>query len=249
MNKDIVEILDIFFNAKHTGCLVISSEDKVGRIYYYKGNIYAAEYLNKVGIDALLEFLSFKNIKYQFVNNKNINREDFSQPTPQIIAKLKEASMLELNKKIKLVPEEREVNLSGKEWRIIALAQHFLNLDSLMKLSSYSQEEFLQLVNRLREKGLIELVDSLEEQTPVKKTARKYTPRVFWSTLSAELSKSLGPVTKEIILDEIYNLGEEIDKFPINKLPLLVEKLASEIDSPKVRLDFQKKMLATIKKL
>ncbi|KUJ96053.1 MAG: hypothetical protein PWR24_1550 [Desulfonauticus sp.] len=250
--KSIVEILNIFFNAKHTGCLFISDGDdfkKNCRVYFYKGNIYAAEYLNKVGFDALLEIIAFKDIKYKFFNNKNINREDFSIDTLTVINKLKEASMLELNKKIRFIAEEREVSFSAKEWKILALSQHKINLDNLIKLSAYSKEEVLKIVSGLKDKGIIELVDTWEEKEENKVNSRKYTPRVFWSTLSAELSKTLGPVTKEIILDEIYNLEEDVDKFPINKLPLLIEKLASEIDNPKVRLDFQKKMLATIKKL
>ncbi len=249
--NNIIETLNIFFNSKHTGCLVISEKntENACKIYYYKGNIYAAEYLDKVGFDALLELLSFQDIKYKFFNNKNINREDFSLDTLTIINKLKEASMLELNKKVRLIAEERDVSLSGKEWKILALSQRKVSLDNLIKLSGYSKEEVLKIVSALKDKGVIELVDNWEEKEGIKTNGRKYTPRVFWSTLSAELSKTLGPVTKEIILDEIYNLEEEVDKFPINKLPLLIEKLASEIDNPKVRLDFQKKMLATIKKL
>ncbi|SDN26598.1 hypothetical protein SAMN04488516_101225 [Desulfonauticus submarinus] len=247
----VIDIIYTFYNAKHTGCLVILDKgiEKEGYVYYYKGSIYSAEYGKYIGYDALFYLVSLQNVDYKFYNNKFSKREDFQEDTIVIIEKLREVIMLGLNKKIRLIPEERRVSLSEREWRIIALSQRGVTLEILIKLSGYEKEEVLKIVSGLQDKGVIELVDNLLEYENAKSEGRKYTPKVFWTTLVQELKVYLGPVTKEIILDEIYNLGEKIEKFPISKLPLLVEKLSQEIDSKIDRLNFQKKMLQTIKKM
>ena len=229
-------------------CFYVQGQEK-GRVFFFKGKIYAAEYGQQVGFDALVKILSLKQSTYKFYSEKLCRREDFKDTSnDEIIKRINEVMMLNLNKKLRLIPIEKGVRLAAEEWKIIALAQRGTELLDLIKASGYSEEAVVGIIKNLQEKGIVELVDELIFKEPIQ-VSRKYAPKVFWSTLLKELRVFLGPITKEIILDEVYNLGEEVENFPLSKIPLLIEKLADEIDNSQDRINFQKNMLRIVKNL
>jgi len=52
-----------------------------------------------------------------------------------------------------------------------------------------------------------------------------------------------------VIEDEIESLGEIKERFPYDKISILIERISEEIDDPNKKIIFQKKMLEILKRI
>ncbi|CAD7769421.1 hypothetical protein BLFGPEAP_00150 [Candidatus Methanoperedenaceae archaeon GB50] len=87
-----------------------------------------------------------------------------------------------------------------------------------------------------------------EEIMPQEKE-QKYIPPLFWKTLKTELATLIGPIAEAVIDDEIENLEEIKERFPYDKISIILERISKEIDDPNKKIIFQKKMLEILKRI
>ena len=83
------------------------------------------------------------------------------------------------------------------------------------------------------------------QQPPVMKveesagTRSGVVPRIVFDELSVILIDAMGPMASIVLKDRAASLGESLDRFPENKLKVLIELVSDEILDPSMRQDFQ----------
>jgi general secretion pathway protein A len=83
------------------------------------------------------------------------------------------------------------------------------------------------------------------QQPPVVKveesagTRSGVVPRIVFDELSVILIDAMGPMASIVLKDRAASLGESLDRFPENKLKVLIELVSDEILDPSMRQDFQ----------
>jgi Mn-dependent DtxR family transcriptional regulator len=119
----------------------------------------------------------------------------------------------------------------------------FMELDGKAPLSRVAQKTGLnmstmrEIIAKLMQNGLVEKVD--KEIIALDKDFIEY--------MVAHLALALGPVAQVLVEDEIYNLGHEINRFPVHRLAELVDNLAREIRRAEKKEIFLKMMAIKIK--
>ena len=253
---DIEKLVSLLLKAKHSGCLVIKSGQKEGRIYFKQGKLCAAQTKNKRGYNALLEIFLFKEGEFAFDPNVHLEVVHFKEETLTLLQKVEQdlSIVSNLDQKITLVPAERPVSLAPKEWMVIALTHRGLNLSQIVQMANIELGELIPIMKRLKNEGLIELIKVGKAEEAVEKKEKekekgKIVPPLFWKALRTELAAIIGPIAEAVIEDEIEELEESKESFPYHKAPILVEKISQEIEDPHERITFQKHMLEVLKKL
>jgi len=77
---------------------------------------------------------------------------------------------------------------------------------------------------------------------------RKVASERFMAVLRKQLSLAVGPLAEILIEDDIEDMGEVKVSFPESRIPELVETLARQIPQQEKKIEFQRKMLAFMKK-
>jgi general secretion pathway protein A len=83
------------------------------------------------------------------------------------------------------------------------------------------------------------------QQPPVVKveesagTRSGVVPRIVFDELSVILIDAMGPMASIVLKDRAASLGESLDRFPENKLKVLIELVTDEILDPSMRQEFQ----------
>ncbi len=246
---DIKRLISLLAKAKHSGCLEIKAGEKEGHIYFEEGKLYAAQTKEKQGYNALLEIFLFKDGEFVFKPNLSFEITHFKEDTLSLLQRLeKDVSIIStLDQKIVLIPVEKPVSLTSKEWKVIALAYKGLNLSQIMQQANIEVAELTLIIKRLENEGLIELTKS--KKVGEKEEEEKIVPPLFWKALKTELAASIGPIAEAVIEDELEELGESKGSFPYHKAPVLVEKVSQEIEDSHERIAFQKQMLEILKKI
>ncbi len=249
---DFFDLVDLLSKAKYTGRLTFKTEDDEGEIFFDKGFLKAAKCSSKEGFEALLKMSSFEDGDFRFEDKITCEEQHFFDDTAIILDRVKEIESIKLaagseakDKTIKLIPKKQEVSLGPVDWMVIALSQNFLSLEEIAAEIGVDINTILDIVNRLKDLGILEL----KERKSAGTKEDKKVPSMFWDSLKSELSCIIGPVAEAIIEDEVKFLGGRKEDFSADKLPDLVESLSEEIEDPQKRLDFQKKMLDLLKRL
>ncbi|RLC25629.1 MAG: hypothetical protein DRH93_01250 [Deltaproteobacteria bacterium] len=141
---------------------------------------------------------------------------------------------------IKLLPVKESITLTPSEWRVIAMFYEYPDLSELKAKFNVNTDQLYAVLKRLEVKKAIKII-----QTPSQSLVE--IPSIFWERLEKELSKSIGPIASLILDDKIEEFNKSRNNFPRKMLYSLVEKVATEIDSPAGKQDFQKTMLELIK--
>ncbi len=86
----------------------------------------------------------------------------------------------------------------------------------------------------------LRLCESAKDSMPV-------LSRDFFSVLSAELSRAMGPIADVVIEDEISEMGESHNRFPLHRAAELVDVLARQILREERKVAFQQVMVKELR--
>jgi len=73
--------------------------------------------------------------------------------------------------------------------------------------------------------------------------------RDFFTVLSNELSRAMGPIADVVIEDEINDMGEDPSKFPAHRAAELVDQLARQIIREERKVAFQQSMVKKLREI
>jgi len=257
---NVIDLLSLLTKARHSGRLSLKTDKEQGFVFLNQGEIYAANFGEKKGYDALLKLTALTQGNFSFQDELTTSERHFDEDTKSILEKINvqlqaavSARVLQ-NKLLSLIPKpaywrdrEEEVSLQPQEWMVIALSQKQLNLSKIAKELRMDINQVFKIANKLEKQGLAKLQDK-EEIMPQEKQ-QKYIPLLFWKTLKTELATLIGPIAEAVIEDEIKSLGEIKERFPYDKISTLLERISEEIDDPDKKIIFQKKILEILKRI
>ncbi len=141
---------------------------------------------------------------------------------------------------IELLPVKESITLTPSEWSVVAMFYKYPDLDELKARFNINADKLNVILKALKAKKAIKIIQS-QSQSIVE------TPSSFWERLEKELSKCIGPIAPLVLDDKIEELNRSRDNFPLEMLYSLVEKVATEINTPVGKQQFQKTMLGLIK--
>ena len=141
---------------------------------------------------------------------------------------------------IELLPVKESITLTPSEWSVVAMFYKYPDLDELKARFNLNADKLNMILKALKAKKAIKIIQS-HSQSIVE------TPSSFWERLEKELSKCIGPIAPLVLDDKIEELNRSRDNFPLEMLYSLVEKMATEINTPEGKQQFQKTMLGLIK--
>jgi hypothetical protein len=130
--------------------------------------------------------------------------------------------------------------LSLTEWKVIMQVDGQKNLQEIINDLALGEEESLAIFHELYQKNLIEIVVEDNIQSRI---AGEY----FFKDLENILVNIIGPVSKYLIDDVLWELSETRESFIIEKIPSLAEAISREILDDKKQVQFQEEILALIK--
>ena len=87
------------------------------------------------------------------------------------------------------------------------------------------------------------------KQLPKTPVSTPVVPASFFGTLAAALMEAMGPMSGIVLRDQIKNLGESSESFPLTKLDMLLELLSREILDETMRTQFRQQMFQQIRAL
>ncbi|MDL1969758.1 MAG: DUF4388 domain-containing protein [Candidatus Desulfofervidaceae bacterium] len=246
----VIELLDLLVKAKHSGRLTLITETGKGYIFIENGQIYAAQWKEKVGYDALFNLAKIDEGSFAFEDKISIPEKHFHEESMEILRKINEDLDIsesvnsEQNKVLSLIPVEKQVTLAPKEWMVVALSQKSLTLFEIAKRLKLELVEVIKIAKDLEKRELVEL-----KVRETGKDIEKLTPPLFWKALKTKLATLMGPIAEAIIEDIVAEMEETKERFPYSKLPVLVDRLSQEIENNERRIAFQKEMLEILKRL
>jgi hypothetical protein len=113
-------------------------------------------------------------------------------------------------------------------------------IDGRRTVGTIAKEDFYDLadltakIERLLAKGLIEQVGG----------AVSYIDPTLIATLTAELTKLVGPVAGMLVKEEAVKLGQSVERISLSRLESLLDGLAGFIQDGKRSADFKRRMMA-----
>jgi|GEM_PF-796427 len=250
---NVIDLLSLLTKAKHSGRLSLKTDKEQGFVFLNRGEIYAANFEEKKGYEALLKLTALTQGDFSFQDELTTSQRHFDEDTKSILEKLNTELQASVstralqNKVLSLIPKGKEVSLQPQEWMVIALSQKQLSLSKIAKEIGMDINQVFKIANKLEKQGLAKLQDK-EEIMPQEKE-QKYIPPLFWKTLKTELATLIGPIAEAVIDDEIENLEEIKERFPYDKISIILERISKEIDDPNKKIIFQKKMLEILKRI
>ena len=250
---NLINLLSLLSKAKHSGRLFLKTDKEEGAVFFKRGEIYAANFAGKRGYEALLKLTALTQGNFSFQDELTTFERHFNETTKSILEKVNTQLQAAVstralqNKILSLIPKGKEVSLQPQEWMVVALSQKQLSLSKIAKEIGMDINQVVKIANKLEKQRLAKLQDK-EEIMPQEKQ-QKYIPLLFWKTLKTELATLIGPIAEAVIDDEIENLEEIKERFPYDKISIILERISKEIDDPNKKIIFQKKMLEILKRI
>lgn len=141
---------------------------------------------------------------------------------------------------IELLQVKESITLTPSEWSVIAMFYKYSDLDELKSKFNVPADKLNAVLEKLQAKRAIKI-------TQIQPLPSVGIPSFFWEKIVKELSKCIGPIAPLVLDDKIEEFNRSRDNFPLEMLYSLVEKVATEINSPEGKQQFQKTMLGIIK--
>lgn len=132
-----------------------------------------------------------------------------------------------------------EVSLDSEMLRVLMELDGTKNLGQVARSLDMNMKQLKLVLDRLYKLHLCETA----------KEATLKLDRTFFSYLSAELSKAMGPIADVVIEDEIREMGESYSKFPAHRAAELVDVLARQILREERKVAFQQAMVRKLREV
>lgn len=136
-----------------------------------------------------------------------------------------------------------EVNLKPEAWRVLAQINGTRSVAEIARNLSMDENATVSIADALFKSQILEVAPGSAPPPGESVDAE------FFTEITRELARAMGPLASIIIEDEIVALGEKADDFPRDKLADLVERVSEAIKDNTKRVNFQRLMLEAIRKL
>lgn len=248
----LLDILKMLSSGKRTGRLDIRQGSKTGEIYLQDGNLIHAVTGPKIGEKGLYTLLGWLEGEFSFSPNIDAPEKSISLSTEQML--LEGARQAEQWEDIKEIISSTEaifdispsgstntVSLKPIEWQVLTQVNGQRSIIDIAAILELHEFEVAKIVFSLTTAGLLHEVDHVYVKSQAAGDA-------FFEQLSEYFTDVMGPLSPMIIDDEIRLLGEERASFPQDKAAELVERISMEIADGAKRAQFQKQMVAVLRR-
>ena len=248
----VIDVVKMLTSEGKTGVLNFQRGKEKGEIYVDKGALVHAICKDGVGEEAIFAILTWTDGNFNFRPNVTIEEKSIEKDTPSLIEE--EIKQLEEWKQVKeIIPSQDlvfklsskrapdEVRLKHEVWSVLSQidSQKTVgNISDELKIGEYNTARILYT---LFSSGLIEVA------TEPQRKSKKTVDAGFFGFVEKELTVIIGPVAAVILEEEIRDMGEAKDNFPVEKVSLLVEKVSGEIADDTQRIAFQKTALGALR--
>jgi hypothetical protein len=141
--------------------------------------------------------------------------------------------------KRKLSADLGEVSLDSEMLQVLMELDGTKNLAQVARSVNMNMKHLREILNKLQNLQLIEI-------------ARDAMPTLsadFFSFLTRELSRAMGPIAEVVIEDEISDMGEDPSRFPAHRAAELVDLLARQIIREERKVTFQQAMVKKLREI
>jgi hypothetical protein len=134
-----------------------------------------------------------------------------------------------------------EIRLKHESWSMLSQIDGKKSVGDISADLKIGEYETKQILYQLFSAGLIEVATG-----PQLKVKNIVDSKLF-DFIEGRLAEIIGPVASVILEEEINDLGERKESFPIEKISVLVEKVSGEITDDVQRIEFQKTILGALR--
>jgi hypothetical protein len=248
----VVDIVKLLTSEGKTGVLNLQRGKEKGEIYVNKGALVHAICKDGVGEEAVFAIFTWGDGNFNFNQNVTSEEKTIEKNTPSLLEeKIKQLEEWQQIKEIissqdivfklssKRAPDE--VRLKHDSWSVLSQIDGKKTVGDISDELKMGEYDTARNLYHLFSSGLIEIAT-----TPHRK-AKKLVDGGFFDLVEKELAEIIGPVAPVILDEEIKDLGEERNSFPVEKVSLLVEKVSGEIADATQRIAFQKTALGALR--
>lgn len=250
----LIDILRLLTSEGKTGVLSLQSGTEKGEVCFDRGILTHAICKNGVGEEAVFSLLTWMDGNFSFSPNVTTDERSIETDTPSLLEegmkRLKEWDQIkeiipsqELVFRLSAQRAPDEVTLKHDEWSVLSEIDGSKTAGEISDASGMGEYDTARIIYRLFAAGLVEVATEPKLKS---KTKRTIDPG-FFDFLGEKLGRIIGPVASVILEEEIRNIGEEREDFPMDKASILVEKLSGEIADDNQRIEFQKTVLEALR--
>jgi len=248
----VIDVVKLLTSEGKTGVLNLQRGKEKGEIYVDKGTLVHAICKDGVGEEAIFAILTWTDGNFNFTPNVTIEEKSIEKDTPLLLKE--EIKQLEEWKQVKeIIPSQDlvfklsskrapdEVRLKHDVWSVLSQIDGKKTVGNISVELKIGEYDIARILYTLFSTGLIEVA------TEPQRKAKKIVDAGFFGFVEKELTEIIGPVAPVILDEEIKDMGEERDSFPVEKVSLLVEKVSAEIADDTHRIAFQKTALGALR--
>jgi len=248
----VIDIVRLLASEGKTGVLSLQRGKEKGEIYVNKGALVHAICKDGVGEEAVFAILTWADGNFNFTPNVTSEEKTIEKNTLSLLEeKIKQLEEWQQIKEIissqdivfklssKRAPDE--VRLKHDSWSVLSQIDGKKTVGDISDELKMGEYDTARNLYKLFSSGLIEVA------TAPQRKAKKIVDGGFFDLVEKELAGIIGPVAPVILDEEIKDMGEERNSFPVEKVSLLVEKVSGEIADDTQRIAFQKTTLSALR--
>jgi len=248
----VIDIVRLLASEGKTGVLSLQRGKEKGEIYVNKGALVHAICKDGVGEEAVFAILTWADGNFNFTPNVTSEEKTIEKNTLSLLEeKIKQLEEWQQIKEIissqdivfklssKRAPDE--VRLKHDSWSVLSQIDGKKTVGDISDELKMGEYDTARNLYKLFSSGLIEVA------TAPQRKAKKIVDGGFFDLVEKELAGIIGPVAPVILDEEIKDMGEERNSFPVEKVSLLVEKVSGEIADDTHRIAFQKTTLSALR--
>jgi len=249
----LLDILRMLTSGRRTGRLEIQHAGKNGEVFIDQGIIVHAASGTQLGERVVYTLMGWLEGEFLFTPDVASPEKSIGTTTEQLL--LEAARQAEQWEDIKDVLSSTDavfnispsgstttVSLKPIEWQVLAQVNGQRSVAEIGELLDLHEFDVAKIVYSLTTAGLLhEVVGGVQQ-------FREILEDPFFENLSAMYTEIMGPIGPIIIEDEIRLMGEDRNAFPQEKAAELVERISLEIADNKKRAEFQKRMVAHLRR-
>jgi hypothetical protein len=248
------DVLRLLVGSRQTGRLELLDGAKTGAIYLESGALIHAVSGAQMGEAAVFSLMAWQEGGFSFVPNQAAPEESISISTDELLEegsrKAREwaevmRALPGMDAVFRLSPSgsPRGVSLEPNEWQVLAQVDGVRDVSDIADALGWDEFDVATVLVRLVTGGLLDCEQGRESDlTPT-------LDDIFLKRLDAEFLDIVGPLGPAIIDDEIANMREKKESFPIARAAELIERISADIADENKRTGFQRIMLNVLRSL
>jgi hypothetical protein len=250
----LLDILNLLILEKKTGKVTLKRGATLGEIFVEDGRIIHGTAESSDGEEAVYLMMTWTIGKFSYTPDVLPDSKTVKIPTELILSEGAERAQ-EWERIRKAIPsgdtvfglsprnDAEDIVLKSQDWNTLIHVNGVKTLGETAQALELSEFETAKRVYRLVVADLIHVVET-RIQSP-----RRIVGKNFFDTVEGELTLVMGPMASVIIEDQVIDMDEKISAFPKDRSAELIEGISMEISDETKRVQFQKKMLETLKKI